>query len=583
VPLKGVVDLINVKSNFQPVLQSIEIEDQNNAGVSTSKPPVIPRAPGTFQEDAPSNAQNKTALPLTPEIVSEFTGSNDNSYTPPDDNIAVSNEGYVVSAINSLYRIYKPNSSIIYKSFTFNDALKASLPNITGVYYDPRVIYDAKADRFIMVVLNGITSATSNIVIMFSKDSNPADGWNAYALSGDIFGNSEWADYDNIGISKDDVFITDNLFTDNQSFAQVSILQINKNNGYAGDSLAYRSYAPSATGLMTPVPVMHGLGGNYGDTMYFVSNQFRGGTKVSLLELDGNEAATNAALSTSVIDYKTLYVSPPTPTGGAQKSSAYTLNEGDSRIKQAFYLNGTIHYVFSCSDQNTGNSDIVYARLRPDSNTVTYKQFGMANFDYDYPSIGLLDTVATGKTVIIGYCRCGSTIFPEVDAVACDSNLNFSNSIVIHLGTSAVRTTATVSQRWGDYTGMAKQYNSRFCYFSGSYGSGSAYVTEIAKLGQKFSGINENTAPAASNINVYPNPVTDIYSLKFELEQKSHVNISILDMQGKQVALLFDGYVLQGEQTFSFNKAALSPGVYSLVIAADHSQPISRKIVVTSK
>ncbi len=581
VPLKGVVDLANVKSNFEPVLQSLEIEDQNNAGVSAYRPPLKPRQPGSFQSDGTKYFKTTTAP--TPVIYSLFTGSNDNAYTPPDDNIAVSNQGYVISAINSLYRIFKPNSSIIYKTFNFKDALKQQLPAITGVYYDPRVIYDPQSNRFIIVVLNGITSSTSNIVVMFSKDSNPVDGWNAYAISGDIFNNSEWADYDNISISKDDLFITDNLFTDNQNFAETSVLQINKNTGYNGDSLAYRSWQPTSADLISLVPVNHAYGGNYGDTMYFVSNKIRGGTTVTLLELTGNESSTTSSLSTSVIDYKTLYVSSPTPTGGAQKNSTYTLNEGDTRIKQAFYFNRIIHYVFSTSDPSTGFSDIVYSRLNVDSNIVNYKLFGLENFDYVYPSIAVLDTTATCNSVLIGYCRSGKSIYPEVDVVACDSNFNFSSSTIIHLGLSSIKTTTTQTQRWGDYTGMARQYNSNYCYFSGSYGSGSAYVTEIAKVGLKKSGIDEKLIPAASDITVFPNPVTDIYTLKFEMERKCRLNISVTDMQGRQVELLFDGYVLAGKETFSFNKAALRPGIYTLVLTSDSSAPVSKKIIVAGR
>jgi len=592
VPLAGVVDLINVQSNFKAVLQSTEIEDQSNANPLGSPPEMMPRQSGNFQEDMPATgSENKaSAIVPIPNIITQFNGFSDNAYTPPDDIIAVSNGGYVISAINSIYRIFKPNSSVQYKSSNFNDALKTALPNITDTYYDPRIIYDAEADRFIIVVLNGITSSTSNIVVMFSKDNNPADGWNAYSFSGDVFGKGNWADYDNIGISKSDLFITDNLFDDNQNYTEPSIIQIDKNSGYNGKTLLnYKTWEPQTNfsvqpTLFTLVPVSHGLGGDYGDTMYFVSNKFQGGTTLTLLEIDGNEGATTSNLSTSVISYKTLSAINPPQAGGLQQGqtppSGFTLNEGDTRVKQAFYLGGNIHYVFTTKDQTTGFSDIVYCRLNLAKNSVNYKQFGLTNFDYVYPSLASFVNNGQDSSVIIGYCRTGKTIFPEVDIVKCDSSLTFSQSVTVALGKAAVEGNQT-NERWGDYTGMARQYSGSNCYFSGSYGSTSnQYQTEIAEIGSKLSGISESLASPEKNVSVFPNPVTDIYTLKFNLEQKSHINISVTDMEGRRVALLYDGIPPAGDQTFSFNKAGLAPGVYSLIIKSDSAAFITKKIVV---
>ncbi len=584
VPLAGVVDLVNVQSNFNVVLQSTEIEDQSNAKPTGADTVILPRQEENFQEDMPAGALNKTTTIDAPGIISQFNGFSDNSYTPPDDNIAVSNGGYVLSAINSIYRIFKPNSTTQYKSSYFNDALKTALPGITGVYYDPRIIYDAEEDRFIIVVLNGSASTSSYIVVMFSKDNNPADGWNAYSFSGDVFGKSNWADYDNIGISKSDLFITDNLFDDNQNYTEPSIIQIDKNTGYSGKTLNYRTWEPQTNfsvqpTLFTLVPVSHGLGADYGDTMYFVSNKFQGGTSLTLLEIDGNEESSGSNLSTSIISYKTLAATSPKPTGSLQESSTYTLNEGDTRIKQAFYLPGYIHYVFATKDQTTGYSDIVYSRLNMAKSSVIYKQFGLANYDYIYPSLASLVYNGQDSSVVIGYCRSGKTIFPEVDIVKCDSSLTFSSPVSVAPGKSAV-TGSSTQQRWGDYTGMARQYNSVNCYFSGSYGNNSQYQTEIAEIGPKSAGIPENLTSVKQNVTVFPNPVTDIYTLKFELEHKSRISISLYNMVGKQVALLFDGIPPVGAQTFSFNKAGLAPGIYSLEITSDSAAFITKKIVV---
>ena len=587
-PLRGVVDLVNVKSNLNPVLQSTEIEDQSNATTSDTLDK-LPRQEGNFQEDIQPGAENKTSAVDMPAIISQFSGFSDNQYTPPDDNIAVSNRGYVLSAINSIYRIFKPDSiTKQLKASSFNDALKGTLLNITDPrYFDPRIIYDAKADRFIIVVLNGIASGSSYIVVMFSKSNNPANGWYVYSLSGDVFSKSNWADYDNIGISKDDLFITDNLFDDNQNYIEPSILQINKDSGYNGKTLAYKSWEPQTNfsiqpTLFTLVPASHGLGGDYGDTMYFVSNKYQGGKTVTLLEIDGKEASSVSNLSTSTINYSTLTASSPNKMGSLQlqpTTSSYTLNQGDTRIKQAFYLAGKIHYVFTSKDATTGFSDLVYSRLNIAKNSVSYKQLGLSGFDYVYPSLASFVHNGQDSSVLIGYCRSGKTIYPEVDIVKCDSSLTYSPSVTIEPGKTTVIGSTTV-ERWGDYTGMARQYNGTSCYFSGSYGNNNQYQTEIAKIGSKSLGIPESLISRAKNVTVFPNPVADIYKVEFSLEHKTHINISVIAMDGKKVALLYDGTPPIGDEVFSFNKAGLAPGIYSLIIKSDSEAFVTKKIVV---
>src|SRR6185312_11245803 len=96
--------------------------------------------------------------------------------------------------------------------------------------------------------------------------------------------------------------------------------------------------------------------------------------------------------------------------------------------------------------------------------------------------------------------------------------------------------------RLGDYNGMARQPGTNYCYFSGSYGSSNTYETTVAKLGLvKNSGINEPNYQSKIIRSVFPNPVTDIFSVDFDLEQRSNVNISVFDMQGKRTELLYNG------------------------------------------
>ncbi|MBC7553506.1 MAG: T9SS type A sorting domain-containing protein [Taibaiella sp.] len=80
---------------------------------------------------------------------------------------------------------------------------------------------------------------------------------------------------------------------------------------------------------------------------------------------------------------------------------------------------------------------------------------------------------------------------------------------------------------------------------------------------------------------VYPNPVTDNFSVSFQLNAATAVHITITDVNGRLVKDLFEGKAAEGVNEFSFNKANLAPGVYFLQIGAGATVISSEKIVIS--
>jgi hypothetical protein len=75
----------------------------------------------------------------------------------------------------------------------------------TGLFFDPRVIYDPEKDKFISAVLYDSATSYSKFAIMVSNDGNPNNGWNAFSISAP---NGYWYDYTQIGMSSKDVYLT---------------------------------------------------------------------------------------------------------------------------------------------------------------------------------------------------------------------------------------------------------------------------------------------------------------------------------------------------------------------------------------
>ena len=64
-------------------------------------------------------------------------------------------------------------------------------------------------------------------------------------------------------------------------------------------------------------------------------------------------------------------------------------------------------------------------------------------------------------------------------------------------------------------------------------------------------------------MTVFPNPVSSQSTINFSLNKTSKVNIEVLDMQGKVLAVLVDEKLVANKYSYKFNKK-LASGVYLL-------------------
>ncbi len=541
---------------------------------------VAPKDLPAYIEDGKNASQGKKAAE-TPSIFRSYNGFTDTKYTPPDNSIAVNNDGIVVSVMNSNMRLFRSNGQLI-KVNSFFDLFKNQFPQFKETYYDPKVIYDSGNDRFILVVLHGSSSDATRIMVLFSKTNNPQDGWNFYALNGDVLGKNQWTDYPNIGVSNNELYITGNLFSNSGYYQEPFILQINKHDGYAAKELRFQAWSGmkdrNGNPSFTLVPIPYGQQGNYGPGTYFVSNETNNGTTVNLFDLTDDMTASNEKLERRTITNPFSYT---IPNYSSQRGSTDLLNAGDTRIKHGFFLNKTIHYVYTSKSSNN-NSSIVYCRLNVENNTQEYRSLGQNGSDYNYPSIASLGSDENDKSVLIGFLRSGVSVYPEIRAVHCDDNFEFSTSLLIQEGRSSVNILEDNVERWGDYTGMARKYSTTSCLFAGSYGNNNNWTTRIAEIGLLSNkvGIEDVQAAEENTASVYPNPLERDFTVSFELATRSHITIQLYDMQGRVVETLYSGTPKPGHQKFSFNTAPIPKGIYTLYIRTAENTLAAKKVVV---
>lgn len=80
------------------------------------------------------------------------------------------------------------------------------------------------------------------------------------------------------------------------------------------------------------------------------------------------------------------------------------------------------------------------------------------------------------------------------------------------------------------------------------------------------------------DINLFPNPVSDIINLTMNFENASDAQLEIFDAQGKIIASPNLGHKAQGKHTVSVNVSNLSNGLYLLKISSGQSTITKRFI-----
>ncbi len=84
----------------------------------------------------------------------------------------------------------------------------------------------------------------------------------------------------------------------------------------------------------------------------------------------------------------------------------------------------------------------------------------------------------------------------------------------------------------------------------------------------------------SENITVFPNPVTNQASIEFELRTNTQVQISVVDMLGRQVKNIFEGEMHSGAQNLQMDANDLDNGVYFIKMQLNN-EVVTKKIMVS--
>ncbi len=571
-------------ANWKPLLYKVsKNEGEDNEVLEKIKAEKAKLRQAAMLNGIPETPREKTtAVPKSPVLGVNFAGQdNSANYTPLDNTIAISDKDTIVAFINSQVGYYTATGTNYYTRQIYNLIGDGTL---TNAMCDPKVIWDNTSRRFIFYSqVCDMISSHSKIILGFSKTSNPSNGWYFYKFTGDPLSAGDWWDYPKMAVSTDEVFVTGNLFNEasGNTFDQSVIMQIQKNPCYAGTTPLTHVYSGIANAF-TICPAGYGQVGSYGPGILAVSSlTYSGGaTNYQFYNITNKIGGTPAP----VLNTYSVPITSYSPAGNApQPGTGITLNTGDCRVLDAFYLKHTIHFVHNM-DVGSGYCGFRYCRMDTKTLATGIKNIGNAGTsDYCYPAIASAVNDSVDNSVVIAFHETSPTIYPRACVLAVDQTGALSAPVVVKAGIANINTGAGPDERWGDYTGLCKRFGdpAASLWMAGMYsGAGHYWNQWIAKIGPK----NVDVPTVASEqvtSQVYPNPIVDRYTVKFDVPERQNVTINITDMEGRTVVELYNGIVESGENTFSFNKGNLAKGIYSLNIIGTRNNIRNEKIVIT--
>lgn len=582
--------------NLNTVEKVREGNESYKSGIKEIKKKVSKRFPrkqnvSPKQKDITFNAD-------TPVVLRNFIGNGFDFGVPNDNTVAISNDGILLSSINSNIYMYDINQDSVLKHISLS-AFADTLDTISGHQYDPKVLYDPGEDRFISVHLAGASSDTlTNIIVGFSQSSDPTAKWNMYKIPGDPFAtDTNWTDFPAISVTNDELFITGNLINYGGSwqtaFEESIIWQVDKMKGYNGGDLStklWHDITYQGTNIRNIHPVK---GGNSitGPNLYFMSNRNFAvqNDTFFLMEVTGNmtDPSTNIDVEAVTADFS--YGAPP----HAKQPYNGELATNDARVLGAFYQDGKIQFAGNTVDTVNGHATIYHGIIH-DVATQPYIHGNVLNdtLDYGYPNLSYTGKAPGSDHAMISFNHSNENTFAGSSAMFFEGNDNYSKRITLKEGEALINMLSGVD-RWGDYTGSQPKYDHPGrVWVTTSFGVKkkigvfNRYIqgTWISELSSQpddsTSFVDEHKT--ISGMKAYPNPVSqnDMVMVEFETQEMNWTRMSVYDMQGRKIKSLMEAYLEPGKHEVSFSTGKLNKGVYLFVVQTKNQEIVSQKIVV---
>lgn len=388
---------------------------------------------------------------VSPAPTANFNGIDDNGASiPPDVNGAAGPNHFMVT-LNTQYRIMSKTGTVT--STVTADAFWAGTGGTNPNTFDPKILYDSYNNRWVLVSCANGGLSSSALLVAVSQTNDPTGTWNRFLIDADA-ANINWFDYPSLGINKDWIVVSGNMFTNAaNSYSGGKIWVLNKTNAYAGNTTGLTTIN-AGTSVFTLCPAI--TYDNALATVYLVQeyNSNSGGN--AFLEVYTLTGATPTLASAGTCSTNLPYNWDGT-TGAPQTGSANKIATNDSRIQSVVYRGGSLyiaHNIYMPLTSPTRNS---VQWWKVNASTRAVQQAGRVDdatgtTHYCFPSI----MANSAGDVMLAYSQfSGSTYASSAYSLryAADPINTMNTSYVYKSGANTYyKTYGGTSNRWGDYS-----------------------------------------------------------------------------------------------------------------------------------
>ena len=440
---------------------------------------------------------------------------------PPDTSIAVGTFD-VISYVNGRYLTFTKNGTLEQsqtdRSFWANNLQ-------TGDHLsDTRQIFDAASGRYFVSAVSIPGSGAANAFLLgVSKTDNILDGFNTYKIDAYANGGSNFADYTQMGVNGNGIYLSSNNVDTSTSPITYSntnqVLAIDKAallNGTVSSSLFTTS---EDTNGFTSHPITDLDGGTGPEGVLSDSSTSFQYTSNYLLS-SVNKTATGFSYTDAGpgINNGTFYNGP---NQADQKGTAKLIDSGDTRLSgDVIQRNGKIYSIQTVADPTSGKSDLHYAIFDAATKTlITDGLISDPNLNYYYGSL----SVNKFGDIVVGMSGSGApagtfggqyasaySVVGKFDG----TTAKFGSAFVIQQGFGKYETTfdpdpnSTISSvRWGDWSQTTVDPTNPYSFWTAQeYATG---VTLAQATATKP--VVDQWAVRLVNINLTPVPETSTF------------------------------------------------------------------------
>lgn len=460
---------VNSASNINlSVPEWYEIKDGNSLPDRGEKNLVL-----TIPEGTKIAVNKPRTLPSSPQIVlnesplpqRSFQGLDDGnvrgiSTIPPDTHGAVG-ETQVLSVTNSEVRVQDKNTGSTLNSIVRLSAFFSTV-NFGGSApscFDPRALYDAVHRRFIIVAAVNSGSLTNSGFVMAVSERGTATGsWTFYGISGDA-GKTTWFDFPYVGLNKDLIVVTGNMFTGTNQFSNTKVWAFKKINLYDGGAINFFTnsqefFLPSTDGSsfcptidydadIDRMYMIQTFNGNLNNSGFLRLSCIKGqppGATIEFISLVQNPSLNWAASSGNGF--------------ATQQNDDRGIDAGNARMGNALLINGNLWCTHTVFLPATNPTFCGLAWYQIDTTGSVIQNGSLASngvFRY-YPTIA----VNRAENVLIGYTISDATKYASsayAFRTAFDGFGALRNEYIFQPGKDVYFKTFSGSvNRWGDYS-----------------------------------------------------------------------------------------------------------------------------------